>query len=319
MKKNIALVLSSGGARGISHIGVIEEFIKQGFTITSIAGSSIGALIGGMYAMGRLADYADWVCSLNRTDVIGLIDLTLSSHGFLKGDRIFKKLESLIPDMLIEEMPIPFTALATDIINAKEVVFTEGSFYKAARASIAIPTIITSVQEKNRVLVDGGVLNPLPVNYVKRKPDDLLVAVNLYGEEDELITENIKLENIQQTEEDNQNGNFTFGINNSFQDLRRKFSEYFSNNNEKQNLGYVTILNTITSMMMQRIAKLAINESKPDIVINISKDFVRTFDFHKSTQIINEGREAAQKEIKKYIEKQYIISPYEKNDSLNTF
>ncbi|MCK4793275.1 MAG: patatin-like phospholipase family protein, partial [Desulfobacteraceae bacterium] len=177
MKQPIALVLGSGGARGLAHIGVIEEFEKQGFEINSVAGTSMGALIGGLYAMDKLHEYKDWVLTLDKVEVFNLIDFTFSSHGLIKGDKIINKMKTFLPDRNIEDLDIPFAAVATDITNEKEVVFTTGSVYEAVRASIAIPTVFTPVNKDNILLVDGGVLNPIPANRVKRIGNDILVAV----------------------------------------------------------------------------------------------------------------------------------------------
>ncbi len=128
MKKSVALVLSSGGSRGLAQIGVINELERQGFNITSVSGSSRGAVIGGLYAMGKLEEYAKWVSTFNIRDVWGFMDFTLTMNGLLKGERVFDKMRTFIPDMNIEEMQIPFSAVATDIINEKEMIFTTGSF-----------------------------------------------------------------------------------------------------------------------------------------------------------------------------------------------
>ncbi|MBS3993679.1 MAG: patatin-like phospholipase family protein, partial [Bacteroidetes bacterium] len=184
MQKSVALVLSSGGSRGLAQIGVITELERQGFKITSVSGSSIGAVIGGLYAMGKLEEYTQWVNSFNIRDVWGFMDFTLTSQGLIKGERAFDKMKSFIPDMNIENMPIPFAAIATDIINRKEVVFSQGSFYDAARASVAIPAVFTPVKYQDTILVDGGVLNPIPIDFVARKKDDMLIVVNLYGKKD---------------------------------------------------------------------------------------------------------------------------------------
>ena len=179
MKKNVALVLGSGGARGLAHIGVINELEEQGFIITSVSGTSIGSLIGGFCAMGKLNELTEWLTTLQKKDVYSLMDPTLSTNGLLKAEKVFRKLNTIIPDVLIEDMNIPYAAVATDVINREEVIFTKGSFYKAARASIAIPTIITPVISENSILVDGGLLNPIPANRVKRTEGDILVVVNL--------------------------------------------------------------------------------------------------------------------------------------------
>jgi NTE family protein len=134
MKKSVALVLSSGGSRGLAQIGVISELERHGFNITSVAGSSISAVIGGLYAMGQMEEYTQWVSTFNMRDVWGFMDFTLTKHGLLKGERVFDKMKTFIPDMNIEDMPVPFSAVATDIINEKEVVFNRGSFLSGCQS-----------------------------------------------------------------------------------------------------------------------------------------------------------------------------------------
>jgi len=179
MNKKVALVLSSGGCRGLAHIGVIEELLNDGYEISSISGSSIGSLIGGVYASGNLKTFTEWVCQLDEVDIYDLIDLTLTGAGFIKGERIFKKFESFIGCKTFEELKIPLAVVATDIVKREEVVFDKGNLILAIRASVAIPTIITPLLYKDMVLVDGGVVNPIPVNCVKRTEGDILVVVDV--------------------------------------------------------------------------------------------------------------------------------------------
>ena len=179
MKQSVSLVLSSGGARGVAHIGVIEELERQGFEIKSIAGASMGALVGGIYATGNLKVYRDWMCKLNKRTVFSLVDFTLSNNGLVKGIKIISELKKIIPDINIEDLPISYTAVATDIKNKKEVVFEKGSLYEAIRSSISIPTVFTPFKLDSMVLIDGGVRNPIPINRVKRQKSDLLIAVDV--------------------------------------------------------------------------------------------------------------------------------------------
>ncbi|HDR52493.1 MAG TPA: patatin, partial [Mariniphaga anaerophila] len=280
MKQKVALALGSGGARGLAHIGVIEELEKHGFEITSVSGSSMGSLIGGFYAMGKLKVYADWMCSLKKKDVYSLMDVTLSQNGLLKGERVFNKMKELIPDMLIEEMPIPFSAAATDVITRKEVVFSSGSFYTAARASIAIPAVITPLAAGDLLFVDGGVLNPVPVNHVKRTDGDILVAVNLYDEPHN--SPNHELENRKVLEgKKKQSWQKTLHLNVSIEYLQQKIQELIPKS-DKQNQGYLTLLQLTSSMMLTRISNLLLELSKPDIIINIPTNSAKTFEFYKA-------------------------------------
>ncbi len=180
MSKTVALVLGSGGARGYAHIGVIEEIERRGYTIACIAGCSMGAVVGGIHAAGKLTEYRQWVESLDYFDVMRLLDVSFSL-GAIRGERIFGHIRHLLGEVNIEDLPIAFTAVATDLTNHKEVWFQEGCLHQAMRASAAIPSLFTPVTLGKRVLVDGGVLNPLPIVPVVSSHCDLVMAVNLSG------------------------------------------------------------------------------------------------------------------------------------------
>lgn len=298
MQQKVALALGSGGARGLAHIGVIEELENQGFKIASASGSSMGAVIGGFYAMGKLQDYADWMCTLKKRDVYSLMDVAISQSGLLRGERVFSKMKELIPDMLIEEMNIPFSAIATEIISRKEMVFTSGSFYKAARASVAIPAIITPFSAGNKIFVDGGLLNPVPVNHVKRTPGDILVAVNLYDhshhpplaeKENKKIHESHKKSDLHKS----------MHVSSSIEFFQQKIRTLIPKS-DKQNQGYLTLMQLTSSMMLTRIANLLLELSQPDIIINIPAESAKTFEFHKAAKLIDFGRKAAREAISGY-------------------
>lgn len=296
MKNSVALVLSGGGSKGLAHIGAINELEKQGFQISSVSGSSIGSIIGGLYAMGKLPEYTDWVITLNRKDIWGLMDFTLSTYGLLKGEKVFDKMKTFIPDMPIEKMNIPCAIVATDILNEKEVVFKSGSFYNAVRASVAIPAIITPVKYKSTILVDGGVLNPVPVEHVLRNENDILVVVNLYGEKIDIDKKSIiRKDQIQGS---------------SRLSLFKRINKVISTG-DKRSLGYFSLVNATTSAMVHKLAKQNIEKYKPDIIINIPYDASGTFDFHKAEELIKIGRNAAQKKINEFQKKMH----YEKSDS----
>ena len=153
----------------MAHIGVIEELEKTGAEIHSIVGTSMGAVVGAVYAMGKMEEFKQWLYTLDKMKVIGLVDLTMSKLGIVKGDKIFNVMKDLFKDANIEDLSISYAAIAADLLNNKEIVFTKGNIYEALRSSTAIPTVITPVKKGKTYLVDGGVLNNLPLKYAFRK------------------------------------------------------------------------------------------------------------------------------------------------------
>lgn len=179
--KSVSLVLGSGGARGLAHIGVIHELEKHEFRIDSIAGCSAGALIGGIYAAGKLKAFETWVREISRIDMVNLMDLAWQSDGLVKGDKIIDKLIDLVGDVEIEDLDMPFTAVATDIVSGSEVWLRSGRLFDAIRASISLPLFFTPFPYRNARLIDGGVLNPVPIAPTFADDTDLTIAVNLGG------------------------------------------------------------------------------------------------------------------------------------------
>ena len=178
MKKRIALVLGSGGARGYAHSGVIEELERRGYDIACIAGCSMGAVVGGIYAAGKLDEYRNWIQNLDYLDILRLVDVSFRL-GAIRGEKVFGHIRNIVGPMNIEDLRIPYTAIATDLTHQQEVWFQQGCLHQAMRASAAIPSLFTPVVQGNRMLVDGGLLNPLPIVAVVSSHCDLIVAVNL--------------------------------------------------------------------------------------------------------------------------------------------
>jgi NTE family protein len=178
----VALVLGSGGARGYAHIGVIQVLEERGFEIVAVSGTSMGALVGGLYAAGALDAYTDWVMSMTQRDVLRLLDLSLKAPGAIRADKILARVSDLLGGVLIEDLPIPFTAVATDLLARKEVWFQRGPVDAAIRASIALPSFITPVMLNGRLLADGGLMNPIPIAPTAASSADAVVAVSLAGE-----------------------------------------------------------------------------------------------------------------------------------------
>ncbi|MBW7469993.1 patatin-like phospholipase family protein [Marinobacter sp. F4218] len=183
-RKTVALTLGSGGARGYAHIGAIEVLVERGYDIVAISGCSMGALIGGMFATGKMQDYKDWVTGLGQFDVLKLLDVTFNSVGAIRGEKIFSVVREMLGDTRIEDLPIAYTAVATDLLAHKEIWFQEGPLDQAIRASVAIPSVVTPLVLNGRVLVDGALLNPLPIIPTISSHADIIVAVNLSGEDE---------------------------------------------------------------------------------------------------------------------------------------
>ena len=175
-RKRVALALSSGGPRGFAYIGALEVLQERGYEVTAVAGTSIGALVGGVYAAGHLAEFKEWLLSLNTRKVFSLVDWSLSMNHLVKGEKIIEAIKEVVPDIKIENMEMPFSAVATDLYTGEEVVFDKGDLFAAIRASMSIPSLFKPVQYGDTVLIDGHSSNCLPLNRVKREKGDILVG-----------------------------------------------------------------------------------------------------------------------------------------------
>ena len=288
MKQKVALVLGSGGARGTAHIGVIRELIEQGFEISSIAGTSMGALVGGVYAAGKLDEYEKWLCSLSKVDMFNLVDFTLSTKGIIKADRVLREIRKFIPDQKIEDLPIKFAAVATDIKKGKEVVITEGSLFEAIRSSISIPMVITPVRKNETLFVDGGVLNPVPTNRVFRQDGDILIAVNVNGQipYKKPVSDSVNL------------GYFEQLTNGKLSAFQKKLTMLIPVN-KKESTGYFNLIVNTSSLMLSKIAELTLQINPPDMLVEISRYACGAFDFYKADELIQAGRNTTKKSLKR--------------------
>lgn len=194
-KKEVALVLSSGGPRGFAYIGAIEELLERGFTITSVAGTSIGSLIGGIYAAGKLPEFKKWLFSLDKWNLFSLMDLSFGKNHFVRGDRIIEAINQIVPDVNIEDLKIPYKAIATDLYTGEEIIFDKGKLLPAIRASISIPSLFRPVKHDMTSFIDGAMTNCLPLNRIDRKEGDILVAFDVNHIDINDIRENLKKEN----------------------------------------------------------------------------------------------------------------------------
>jgi NTE family protein len=289
-RNKVHLVLGSGGARGITQIGIIEVLNEAGFEIISVTGSSIGAAVGGMYAAGFLPVFKKWLLGQKKSDLFKLVDLTLTRHGFVKGEKIREILQALTGNPHIEELSIPFTAVASDMLNNREVIYNSGDFYKAIRASIGIPGIFTPIFEHGQFLIDGGILNPLPVNLVKKNSRrELVVAVNLNAHP---VIEK-KAESIEKAVDEAEGWSWLKLFN---PDDKPKAETTTSLND----ISLHELLFSSYQMTQNRLTDLMLQMYPPDILINIPINTCSIFDFFIGEPLVKLGREKAEEAITKY-------------------
>ena len=295
MASTVSLVLGSGGARGYAHIGVIEELLARGYTIGAVAGCSMGALIGGLYAAGALDDYKQWVNTLNYLDIVRLLDLSFRTPGAIGGDRIFDVIEGMVGATNIEELTIPYTAVATDLDSAKEIWFQSGPLLQAMRASVAIPSLFAPVNYNGRTLVDGGLLNPLPIAPMVAHHCDLIIAVDL----------NVDIPPSQLScpvppAASRQDRVFQRWINL----LRNRTSRYTRDSSKAGEKavksGMIDIFNQSLEVMQESLARYKTAGYPPDLLVPISRNQCRFYEFNRAEEMISIGRLATERSLNEY-------------------
>ena len=278
-KQKVALALASGGAKGFAHIGAIEALEEYGYEITSIAGASMGALIGGIYAAGGLDKVKEWMYDLTDREVFRLVDFTLSPNALVKGERIMDALKAIVPDCNIENLNIPYCAVATDLKEGREVVLRSGSLYAAIRASISIPMLFRPVEYEDMLLIDGGITNGLPLDRVVRTEGDKLVAVN---------REDYEWEDDDAEMPKAETGTSALTL------LSRKFQaglNALSNN-------YISLTYDTISILMKRNTEMALRLTPPDIYLNVSLGEYGSHDYDEAEAIAKLGYEQMKKVLK---------------------
>jgi NTE family protein len=300
MSKTVALVLGSGGARGMAHIGIIEELEARGYTIVSVSGCSMGAVIGGFYCAKKLDPFYQWMKTLSYMDLLRLVDFSFISNGAIRGDKVFSVLSEILGDVQIEDLDIPFTAVATDLSNSKEVWFQRGSLEEAMRASVAIPGLLQPVKRNNSLLVDGGVLNPLPIAPSVSAHADYIIAVDLNANVPIPIPEPILTEEAEPTLEDGEDKSPWINA------FMNKTSAWFTDDkvpaddaeavevqNDVSNLGKLEILYQMFEVMQASLSQYKIAGYPPDLLVKIPKKCGEIYDFHRTEDLVNIGRQVA--------------------------
>ena len=281
-KTTVSLVLGGGGARGLAHIGAIQWLVEHGYTIKSISGTSMGALVGGIYATGKLDAYTEWVSALDKIAVLRLLDPAFGRSGFFKGDRIIALLRELIGDTSIEHLPLSFTAVATDLDSGKEVWLRRGKLFDAIRASIAIPLIFTPFQYGHRRLLDGGLVNPVPIAPTLNDHTDLTIAISLSGRNESECDVPVKEPEPRET-------SYRTQIESFIQSLQSPVSAAVPVP------GMLTIALKSMDTMESTIARLKLAAYSPDVLIELPHNACQFHEFWRAKELIALGRERTER------------------------
>lgn len=280
--RTVSLVLGSGGARGLAHIGVIRWLEEHDFRIVSVAGSSMGALVGGIYALGKLDEYEHWVRAITAGDILRLLDLTFEGDGLVRGEKIIETLKSLTGDSRIEDLPISFTAVATDVVREKEVWLRTGSLFRAIRASISIPLFFKPAVVGDTQLLDGGILNPVPIAPTFNDDSDVTIAVNVNGQPD---PDFVVPEKHEPEDEEVDLGDRIADFIQSL-DIRRKVTR-------PRNGGMLDIAAQTFDAMQGAIARQRLAAYPPDVELIVPKNVCTFLEFDKADELIQIGYQLA--------------------------
>ena len=301
MAKRVALALGSGGARGYAHIGVIAELDSRGYEIVGVAGSSMGALVGGLHAAGALDEFTAWATTLTQRALLRLLDPSISAAGVLRAGKILDAVREMLGDRTIEELPIPYTAVATDLIAGKSVWLQRGPIDAAIRASIAIPGVIAPHLLDGRLLADGGILDPLPMAPIAAVNADLTIGVSLFRAETVGTADDTVDPELTPTRE-------------RLNKLLRNTSalwERFGTGAETTlfpaepdeddiddarqttipKLGGFAVMNRTIEIAQAALARHQMATYPPDLLIEVPRTACRSMDFHRAGEVIQLGRD----------------------------
>ncbi len=319
----VAIALGSGGARGYAHIGVLQVLEERGYEVVSVAGTSMGALVGGLYAAGKLDDYATWARGLNQRDVLRLLDPAFRGPGAIRATKIFAKVVELVSGVRIEDLPIAYTAVATDLLAGKEIWFQRGPLATAIRASIALPSFITPVMVGGRLLADGGLLNPIPVAATAAAGADLTIGVSLSEEHLGGLGASAPNAADEEPRVDPESSEVTAPLT-WFQDSERfrAITEWFNSAREERGattepqdldqddaqpdpdipsvehpptgLRTLEVMQLSVDALQAAVTRFRLASYPPDLLITLPRTACRALDFHRADEMIELGRQRAE-------------------------
>ncbi|MET0899975.1 MAG: patatin-like phospholipase family protein [Mycobacterium sp.] len=305
----MALCLGSGGARGYAHIGVINELLERGHEIVGISGSSMGALVGGLYGAGKLDEFTDWATALTQRAMLRLLDPSISAAGVLRAEKILDAVRDILGDVTIEDLPFPYTAVATDLIAGRSVWLQRGPVDAAIRASIAIPGVITPYVLDGRLLADGGILDPLPMAPISAVKADLTIAISLSGDDPRTPTN--PAEPRAGAEWMNRVWRSTSALLDTkaarsvldTPSARSVLSRFTTASDdelidaEKESpapkLGSFEVMNRTIDIAQAALARHTLAAYPPDLLIEVPRTTCRSLEFHRAAEVIEVGQELA--------------------------
>jgi NTE family protein len=302
--KRVAVALGSGGARGYAHIGVLQVLAERGLEVVSIAGSSMGALVGGLSAAGKLDEWTEWALGLSHLDMLRLLDPSLSAPGAIRAEKVMARVSELLDGVRIEDLPVQFTAVATDLLARKEVWFQRGPLDIAIRASIAIPSVITPVMLNGRLLADGGLMDPVPIAPTASSNADATVAVSLNGEHRSSREDAPARESTEPRPVDEWLDRFRRGAAQLLDtDVGRLLTSRFGahetaivdpDDDLPPGLSKFEVMNLSLEAMQSVLTRFRLAGYPADVLVSVPRDACRSIDFHRAAEIIELGRRLAE-------------------------
>ena len=290
----VSLVLGSGGARGWVHLGVIDWLTDNGYEITSISGCSIGAVVGGLFAAGKYDEFKEWVYALDKKSVLKLTDFHWGSGGLIKGERVMNALRTLVGECNIKDLPIQYTAVATDLEQGQEFWFQSGDLFDAIRASVAIPNVLSPHRIGNRLFVDGGLLNPVPIAPTLSSHSDLTIAVDLAA------VNSFELERPKPTEQ--KSSDFSRRVSKFINDIVGEDSEP-----SFEMPSSIDISNRSFDIMQTAISRMKIASHTPDVIVAFPRELARTHEFWRGQELSKFGYETMKVTMERYYEASRVV------------